>query len=110
MTPAEATQQRFVATMRLLFAEGVDLNLQDNKGDTPLHFAIKRGDALQARILAAIGADTRIRNGEGKSGEDLMSMLPPMDSSSSAYSISRAIRPFDQRPANNTVKMKHSMS
>ena len=54
------------------------LDSQDNDGDTPLHKASKQGHQNAAEALIRLGADTTIRNGEGKTameaeGEELSS-------------------------------------
>jgi hypothetical protein len=47
------------------------LDVQDNYGDTALHDAAKFGHPTVAKILIEAGADTRIRNKEGKTPLDL---------------------------------------
>ena len=50
------------------------LDSQDNNGDTPLHLASKRGldrnHRIAAEALIQLGADTTIKNGEGKTAKE----------------------------------------
>jgi ankyrin repeat protein len=49
----------------------VDFNLQDDKGNTPLHYLISNGQGDFAGILVEKGADPYIRNQEEKTALDL---------------------------------------
>ncbi len=48
--------------IELLLANGADLNERDDKGDTPLHSAILRGDEELARLFIAHGVDVNAKN------------------------------------------------
>ncbi len=52
------------------FASKADLNLQNKNGDTALIQAVKRGQCSIAEILVMQGADTKIKNNEGKTAKD----------------------------------------
>jgi len=53
------------AWVRLLLANGVDLDERDGKGNTPLQAAILAGDEASARLLIAHGADIKSQNHPG---------------------------------------------
>ena len=44
---------------------GLDKDLQDFQGDTPLHDAVRFGHAKVTRVLLDAGADCNIRNKDG---------------------------------------------
>lgn len=46
-------------------AKGADVNVTDNKGYTPLHYAVGLGHEEFVRLFLARGADTSIRNDRG---------------------------------------------
>ena len=56
--------------LKVFIEKGADVNLQNNKGNTPLHILIKYGeqkDILEkVKLLLQSGAKTRIKNKEGK--------------------------------------------
>lgn len=65
-----------VAFFKYLLELGIDINAQDEKGQTMLHLAAARESYAQSgpnyRILIANGADTSIRNNDGKRAFDLV--------------------------------------
>jgi len=61
--------------LRLLLEDGrFDINATDERGDTPLHIVIRKGDRedLVLLLLSREGVDVEIRNREGKSSRDLV--------------------------------------
>ncbi|XP_052799836.1 ankyrin repeat and SOCS box protein 11-like [Mya arenaria] len=55
-----------VATMKLLLAHGIDINTQDERGNTALHRAADFGDAQTVALLASHGAKLNIHNCYGR--------------------------------------------
>ncbi|ORX83904.1 ankyrin, partial [Anaeromyces robustus] len=54
-----------------IFFHNESLNQQDTFGNTALHYAIELKDKYAIIILAYYGADTNIKNNEGKTAMDL---------------------------------------
>ena len=54
-------------SVKLLVEAGAPVNAQQDKGWTPLHEAVNRGDLEMTRYLLAHGADPKQQNDEGKS-------------------------------------------
>jgi len=50
---------------KLLVSSGADINVKDDKGNTPLHYAVEGGHMNVAELLIAKDADVNIRNKEG---------------------------------------------
>ena len=55
---------------RLVVDCGVDPNIQDNNGDTPLHIAARRDYCVVVKLLLNHGADPTIRNKKGRTPRD----------------------------------------
>ena len=57
-----------IELLRYLVAQGGDINVQDNEGDTPLHHV---EDVASARALVEqFGADWKIKNGDGQTAAE----------------------------------------
>jgi len=54
-------------TVKMLVDAGAPVNAKQDKGYTPLHEAVNRGDAEMTRYLLAHGADPKQQNDDGKS-------------------------------------------
>ncbi len=52
--------------INLLASAGADLNQPNWNGDTPLHYAIMQNNLPAAQLLIDLGANTRLRNMQGK--------------------------------------------
>jgi cytohesin len=50
----------------LLLAKGLDVNARNNKGETPLHVAMRFAQKNVVEVLLAKGADVNARDREGK--------------------------------------------
>ena len=46
-------------------AAGVDVNARDNRGNTPLHWAVSDGHDIAAKILIEAGADVNVKSKDG---------------------------------------------
>lgn len=60
-----------LAIVNALLSKGANPNLQDEKGNTPLHLAYLRGDRDMIEALSEAGAFTRIENKENRSPPEL---------------------------------------
>lgn len=69
MTSWAARRGKVLALERLLEA-GLDPNVPDDDGQTPLHFAIGRGDVKAVEVLARYQASARARDYEGLTAVD----------------------------------------
>jgi ankyrin repeat protein len=58
------------ATLGLLLREGLNINVQNSDGDTPLHIANKHGNDPLIDFLRSKGADTKIKNKGGLNAEE----------------------------------------
>lgn len=56
----------------LVFHDKLELNAQDNEGNTPLHMAIINCDGQLTMLLIAFGADYTIKNKEGLNAKELI--------------------------------------
>lgn len=54
-----------IAAIRLLLVHGADPSSKDDKGNTALHIAARRGDAEIAKTILECGADLSPQNGDG---------------------------------------------
>jgi uncharacterized protein len=54
-------------SVKALVEAGAPVNAKQDKGWTPLHEAVNRGDVEMTRYLLAHGADPKLQNDEGKS-------------------------------------------
>ena len=68
---------QFIPRMiNLLASAGADINQPDWNGDTPLHYAIMQNNLTAAQLLIDLGANTRLRNMQGKTVLSLMWEIP----------------------------------
>jgi len=54
------------SVLRFLLAHGADINVQNQFGETPLHFASFNGALEVVRLLLEHGADVQAKNNDGK--------------------------------------------
>ncbi len=54
-----------------LIDSGLNINEQDEEGNTYLHHYIKKGDSVMAKLLCEAGADIDLKNMYGKSPIDV---------------------------------------
>ena len=57
--------------IKALIDNGANINSQNVKGETPLHIAVYSKNTLTFKMLLNAGADTTIKNEEGKTPFDL---------------------------------------
>lgn len=57
--------------MKLLIENGAEINIKDNDGNTPLHYAAKRGFMGIIRLLVENGADINAKNNDGQTPNDI---------------------------------------
>lgn len=97
--------QRQIMILRLLIAHGADVNIQNIRGWTPLHFAANYGnlkyyDELvstmndMVKILLENGADTTITNNDGKRAID-------MDVSDEIRKLIESYYPLEKEPTDD---------
>lgn len=60
-----------VAMLQLFLEKGADVNGVDTLGNSPLHWASQFGMADTARFLLSKGADATLKNGDGKTPQQL---------------------------------------
>ncbi len=82
-----APENTVVKKIQDLIADGADINVQDGKGNTPLHNALNLGYKTVAKILITTpGVDTTIANGAGQTAlmiaeeqnmQDIVNLLKP---------------------------------
>ena len=58
-------------TVRYLILKGAFVNIQDDAGWTPLHYAALQGNTEVCKYLISVGANTFIRSNDGKVAEEL---------------------------------------
>lgn len=78
----ERTPLHVISDHRLIeafLAAGASPNVQDWKGDTPLHECLSNGDIDCAVVLIAGGASLDIQNDEGISARQLLEQIPQKD-------------------------------
>ncbi|XP_033214773.1 putative ankyrin repeat protein RF_0381 [Belonocnema kinseyi] len=59
------SQTTSVPLLELLILLGADFNCQNNRGETPLHVAVRKENLTFVKMLLRIGADTNIHNKRG---------------------------------------------
>jgi len=52
--------------IKVLIANGADIQLQDDDGVTPLHKAAEQGQLLAVKLLLEFGASKMVTNSKGK--------------------------------------------
>lgn len=63
---ANASKFGDLEMIEVLAENGFSVCGQDNKGNTPLHYAISAGSKTVIQILLQVGANENIENDEGK--------------------------------------------
>jgi hypothetical protein len=66
----EAAEKGNIEQVKALIAKGVDVNIKDKDGNTPLHEAALNGHRDVVEFLIANGADAKARTKEGKTALD----------------------------------------
>ena len=61
----ECTSNRMVHVTRLLAVDGVDVNVRDPEGRTPIHVAAEHGVATVVEALVEAGGDVELRAADG---------------------------------------------
>mmetsp|Transcript_26377 Transcript_26377/g.51580 ORF Transcript_26377/g.51580 Transcript_26377/m.51580 type:complete len:139 (+) Transcript_26377:2-418(+) len=61
---------------QILIDNGCDLTAVDSKGNTPLHYATGYSQPDLARILLDAGAPTDVKNKNGKTSKDVVTLNP----------------------------------
>lgn len=57
--------------VKMLVANGADVNARQQQGFVPLHAAAQNGDAVMAKLLLDHGADAKVRSDNGQNALDL---------------------------------------
>lgn len=60
-----------VAMVNFLLRQGAKVNVKDDNGDTPLHYAARHKSPIYAAILLDSGADNTIKNNQGVTPAEL---------------------------------------
>lgn len=66
-----ATNDKTVKRIKEFISEGLDINAQNKKGNTPLHIAYQNNASEVVAELLCAGANLSLRNLEGKAPSDL---------------------------------------
>lgn len=74
-----ADQKHLLVLLRQLLAAGADVNLQDQRGVSPLHACAMHGLLLPARVLLAARADTSRRDVLDRSAREVAHLLGYID-------------------------------
>jgi hypothetical protein len=61
-----------VQAIRDMIANGANVNVQDRRGDTPLHYAVRSGNPEAIQTLINAGARSDMPNRVGRTAQDLM--------------------------------------
>ena len=56
--------------IKILLANGVNVNHQNNEGETPLHYMVERNDEELVKLLLDYGADKNIKNNNNMTSLD----------------------------------------
>ena len=67
------TEEGQVEVIQLLAARGAEISCQDSYQETSLHWAARYDCTAAVKLLLCLGADTTIKNWEGKTAEDVAS-------------------------------------
>ncbi|MBV9744536.1 MAG: ankyrin repeat domain-containing protein, partial [Acidobacteriia bacterium] len=67
----ERPEPEFVEAIRLCVEKGADINVANDRGDTPMHAAAQRGADLIVQFLAEHGAKLDVKNKSGRTPLDL---------------------------------------
>ncbi|XP_028668291.1 cyclin-dependent kinase 4 inhibitor C [Erpetoichthys calabaricus] len=70
----DAAREGFLETLMVLTENGADVNLQDHRGNLPLHLAAREGHLDIVRHLIDLTIDPLVRNKEGHTASDLAEM------------------------------------
>ena len=96
-----SVDERTEATNKLLFA-GEDVNAQDKKGWTPLHFAAQEEDVDVAQILIRAGADIELT--------DINGNTPLWVATMNAQEVTRLITVLLEHGADPNKENNHGVS
>jgi ankyrin repeat protein len=67
----QAVKDGDIDRVRLLIAQGADINTRDNRGGTPLHWAVYYNRKEIAKLLLMQGADINIKDKNGLTAIDV---------------------------------------
>jgi len=68
---------------------GADVNVKNNDGSSPLHFAAEIGSLSVVKLLVESGADVRVKNHSGQTASELARVKGKEDVSEWLDSVSR---------------------
>lgn len=77
-----------ISILQMLCAHGADINVQNEKEETALHFVIKRAKDRPVLELLRLGVDTRMKDKEGKQAIHLLAARDEESSSASLKIVS----------------------
>jgi ankyrin repeat protein len=69
-----AVERNNIAEIRYLFESGLNINLQGDFMETPLHLAAHRGNQNLFNQLLKMGADPDIRDSSGRRPRDVLNL------------------------------------
>lgn len=69
----DRTNDKWLEILKFIMSYRPMIDIQDTWGCTPLHYAVKNGNANATRILLSLGADKNIKNEIGKTPLDVAS-------------------------------------
>jgi len=70
-----ATRSGCIESIKSLLANNIDINHQDNLGNTALHYAVMLNQPYIVALLCSKNADKTIKNNEGKTAIDLVQVI-----------------------------------
>jgi ankyrin repeat protein len=73
--PINHSEEDYLRVLRFLVSRGVQLNVTDESGNTPLRYAILHNEASLLRYYLSIGIDPNLRNKKGISAVDYAQQL-----------------------------------